>query len=190
MAIDGNNFVLLNTGPNDNTEETDQGQISQLIHDVKAGQTITGAYFFATTDWVPWNDTATIKLVPADPCSGFPDPCSPEILLAYADVASVGDFRATKDWERFSYTFNSNEAGSYILTMVVEDTGDHAYSSYLAIDAVRMSEPVCVYKLTGDLNRDCTVNFIDFAMMAENWLIDCNIDSNNMACIGPLQPRQ
>ncbi|MCX5637542.1 MAG: hypothetical protein NTX52_07600, partial [Planctomycetota bacterium] len=42
---------------------------------------------------------------------------------------------------------------------------------------------VCQYKLTGDLNDDCRVNFYDFASMAANWLIDCNIDPNNPACI-------
>jgi len=37
--------------------------------------------------------------------------------------------------------------------------------------------------LTGDLNKDCIVNFNDFAIMASNWLIDCEIDPNNPACI-------
>ena len=69
---------------------------------------------------------------------------------------------------------------------------------------------VCQYKLTGDLNDDCRVgwedvriftgqwldsdgsanldgfngiNLLDFALLADNWLIDCEIDPNNPACI-------
>ncbi len=42
---------------------------------------------------------------------------------------------------------------------------------------------VCQYELAGDLNDDCRVNLLDFAKIAENWLIDCNIDPNNPACV-------
>jgi hypothetical protein len=42
---------------------------------------------------------------------------------------------------------------------------------------------VCQYELAGDLNDDCRVNFYDFALMSANWLIDCNIDPNNPACV-------
>lgn len=44
------------------------------------------------------------------------------------------------------------------------------YQSY----AIR-KEP-CLYQLVGDLNDDCRVDYLDFAMMAENWLIDCNLN--------------
>jgi len=33
---------------------------------------------------------------------------------------------------------------------------------------------VCQYVLGGDLNDDCKVDFYDFAIMAEKWLIDFN----------------
>jgi len=42
---------------------------------------------------------------------------------------------------------------------------------------------VCQYVLAGDLNDDCEINFDDFAPMAATWLIDCNTDPNNPACI-------
>lgn len=32
----------------------------------------------------------------------------------------------------------------------------------------------CNYLVDGDLNRDCRVNLDDFAMMAANWLVNCN----------------
>jgi hypothetical protein len=44
------------------------------------------------------------------------------------------------------------------------------------------TEDMCQYKLTGDLNNDCRVDFYDLARMAANWLIDCNIKPNP-ACV-------
>ena len=41
----------------------------------------------------------------------------------------------------------------------------------------------CLYQLVGDLNDDCRVDFLDYAIMAENWLIDCNLNSENPVCI-------
>ena len=46
--------------------------------------------------------------------------------------------------------------------------------------AIRRS---CKYELAGDLNDDCKVDFADFAMMAANWLIDCNLNPENPACV-------
>lgn len=41
----------------------------------------------------------------------------------------------------------------------------------------------CRYKLAGDLNDDCKVDFADFSLMAENWLVDCREDPTNPACV-------
>ena len=41
----------------------------------------------------------------------------------------------------------------------------------------------CEYKLAGDLNDDCKVDFSDFEIMAAQWLIDCNLDPSNPACV-------
>jgi alpha-tubulin suppressor-like RCC1 family protein len=41
----------------------------------------------------------------------------------------------------------------------------------------------CLYRLPGDLNDDCRVDYLDYAIMAENWLIDCNLNPENPACI-------
>jgi len=46
--------------------------------------------------------------------------------------------------------------------------------------AIRRS---CEYNLTGDLNDDCKVDFSDFALMASHWLIDCDLNPENPACI-------
>ncbi len=45
------------------------------------------------------------------------------------------------------------------------------------------SEPSpCMFVLAGDLNDDCTVDFYDFAIMAANWLIDCDTNPSDPAC--------
>jgi outer membrane protein assembly factor BamB len=41
----------------------------------------------------------------------------------------------------------------------------------------------CDYKLAGDINGDCKVDFLDFAVMSANWLVNCNEDPCNPACI-------
>ena len=41
----------------------------------------------------------------------------------------------------------------------------------------------CLYNLAGDLNDDCKVDMLDFATMANNWLVDCFEDSSNPACV-------
>jgi hypothetical protein len=46
-----------------------------------------------------------------------------------------------------------------------------------------LTPSVCHFNLVGDLNGDCKVDFMDFAIMANNWLVDCNADPNNLACV-------
>jgi hypothetical protein len=209
-AVEGYYFVVLNTGGG--TEETDHSQLTQDVN-IVGGQYISGALFFSTSDWVPpWNDTATITLVPTDLNTGLH-----EILLAQKDVNAIGSYGAMADWEMFSHSFDSNEAGSYKLTITVQDAVDHAYASYVAVDALFLDmAPGCHYNLLGDINNDCkvdffdfnllanewlnacdgpiwcnhtdlnrsnTVDFGDFELMAMNWLIDCGIEPANRACI-------
>ncbi len=42
---------------------------------------------------------------------------------------------------------------------------------------------LCRYYLVGDINFDCSVDLVDFALMAANWLVDCNADSSDPTCI-------
>ena len=41
----------------------------------------------------------------------------------------------------------------------------------------------CQYVLAGDLNNDCKVDFSDLAIMASHWLIDCDLNPSDPACI-------
>lgn len=41
---------------------------------------------------------------------------------------------------------------------------------------------VCPNPPAGDLNGDCRVDFSDFALMASNWMLDCNLTPTHPAC--------
>ncbi|MHC4623685.1 MAG: putative metal-binding motif-containing protein [Planctomycetota bacterium] len=41
----------------------------------------------------------------------------------------------------------------------------------------------CHYELAGDWNLDCKVDFVDFAIMAASWLVDCGAEPNNPVCL-------
>jgi alpha-tubulin suppressor-like RCC1 family protein len=41
----------------------------------------------------------------------------------------------------------------------------------------------CQYELTGDLNNDCKVDFSDLALMVSHWLIDCDLNPSDPACV-------
>lgn len=43
----------------------------------------------------------------------------------------------------------------------------------------------CQFQLLGDLNNDCQVDFNDLALMASNWLINCNRTPDDPACVSP-----
>jgi hypothetical protein len=207
QSVNGSSFVLLKTGGGNSS--TDFSEITQIVT-VNAGDTISGVYFFSTIDWVPsWNDAANIYLSLYDPCSPGPNPPdsnSPEpkkddhlyygieIPLAYHDVNTVAIYRSQRggamaDWKRFFYTFQPGEEGTYRLVLRVADAIDEGYQSTLAVDALSITAgppgPWCDFKPVGDINRDCKVDIVDFAMMAENWLINCNITPENQACISP-----
>lgn len=53
------------------------------------------------------------------------------------------------------------------------------------IDNINISYSMefCGYKLEGDMDGDCKVDFIDFAIMAQNWLIDCRLTPENPECV-------
>ena len=57
-----------------------------------------------------------------------------------------------------------------------------AYLDNFVVDSGTIVQ-ICEYALAGDLNNDCKVDFRDFARMAENWLIDCQANPSNPACV-------
>jgi len=43
----------------------------------------------------------------------------------------------------------------------------------------------CYYILKADFNKDCIVDFSDFAELVSVWLVDCITDPNNIECLSP-----
>ena len=61
-------------------------------------------------------------------------------------------------------------------------------SDFIAIAAggnrsLALRKGPCQYVLAGDLNDDCGVNTADLAIMAASWLIDCELDPTDPACV-------
>lgn len=175
----GEFFVVLSTGdiaaP---LPDPQYAQIKQRI-DVSPGQRVAGVYFFGTCDYIPYEDFATIKLVPT-PDSGLRD-----IILMSISVGDVNSYGSMNNWDFFEYTFGETEAGIYELVLTVSDLGDAIFKSYLAVDNITL----CYAPGYGDLNRDCRVDMLDFTLFANDWLSDCSepnylADPNNNCWYG------
>jgi hypothetical protein len=41
---------------------------------------------------------------------------------------------------------------------------------------------VCYYLITGDLNDDCKIDLLDFSILAQNWLVSCDLTPYDPAC--------
>jgi hypothetical protein len=137
----GQNFVMLKTGGG--TQETNYSQLTQHIT-VTAGHNISGVYFFDAGDYRPYNDTGAIKLSPDQEIN----PNLSEITLAIKTVEDVGNYGAMEEWQSFSHTFTELDAGSYILTLRVEDAIDNILASYLLVDNVALTpEPATLLML-------------------------------------------
>ena len=157
----GESFVVLSTG--ELLPDPQYGQIKQQI-EVFAGQRLAGVYFFGTCDYIPYEDFATIKLVPIPPSS------LRDIILMSIDVGDVGSYGSMDGWDFFEYTFSEAEAGDYELVLIVSDLSDWIFTSYLAIDNITL----CYAPEYGDLDYDCQVDMFDFTLFANDWMCDCN----------------
>ncbi len=167
-SVEGDSFVVLSSG--DIQPDPPSASIQQYVF-VYAGETISGYYFFGTSDYLSYNDYATIKLVPYDSNSGLRD-----LTIVYVDVEEVGDYNSTAGWVPFEYTFSSGEGGAYHQILSVTDMRDRVYPSYLAADYMRL----CEHPAYGDINRDCRVDFRDLSWLASDWMQDCS-DPNYLA---------
>jgi hypothetical protein len=209
MPMDGQHFLLLRS---DNAGrrpliDSNYSQISQNIT-VTAGERLSGAYFFSTGDYIPYYDTGTIKLVPD---SGSNSANLHEILLAEKSVSDVGNYQTMLNWETFVHDFNDAEAGNYTLILQITDAFDRLFTSHLAVDALKLCympsgdinsdcrvdvndlQPLMTQWLNScdansgwcgktDLNQSGSVDLVDFAIFANNWLIDCSALPLDPAC--------
>ncbi len=161
-AAQGDRFVVVSS--DDYAPDPTVASIQQYV-EVLAGQSIAGYYFFGTADYIPYNDYATIKLVPADSNLGLRD-----ITVVRVEVADVNDYSSMEGWEYFERTFSPAESGPYHLIITVNDFSDAYYPSYLAVDGLSLCDQRPAY----DINQDCAVDFADFSWLATDWLQDCN----------------
>ena len=44
-------------------------------------------------------------------------------------------------------------------------------------------EVYCPYEIRGDFNGDCRVDYADFSLFTESWLVDCLKDNTHPACV-------
>jgi len=109
--------------------------------------------------------------------AGYPDH---DVYLTKVD--STGNLQWEKtfggSFDDYGYSVQQTSDGGYIITGETYSFGAGWSDVYL----IKLSAEVCQYELFGDLNNDCKVDFYDFAMMAANWLIDCNINPSDPAC--------
>jgi hypothetical protein len=164
LPYEGNYFVLLSSVDGGATFSEIRQQIT-----VNLGDRLTGAYFFGTHDYRYFDDWAQIQLVVPDTNNVVGEDI---VEVNVADVQSHGSMRG---WKRFDYIFDDvNQVGTYDLRIAVFDKDDSVLASYFAVDGLVICPNSPIY---GDINADCIVNFLDFAMLATDWMCDCS-DSN------------
>ncbi len=76
----------------------------------------------------------------------------------------IGDETRQRTSKRFNSRHNDNDPPFLMIRYTSEALG-------------------CPYKILGDLNDDCKVDFLDFALMAQNWLVDCLVNPDDPACV-------
>lgn len=188
-------FVVISSGEPHQDRDNYHSTIEQLVT-LEPGDILCGAYFFGTTDYAPYNDTAFGKLIPTDiivvskpyllldtdpdtgdfyNLFGIPenDTIHPNIgiELFRISVRDVGDYQSTFGWRRFTYAYDGIESATFRLFFQVRDGTDKYLSSYLALDNIRICKFAPEY---GDLNLDCTVNLDDFLVLSQAWMADCD----------------
>ncbi|OHB54515.1 MAG: hypothetical protein A2Y07_01525 [Planctomycetes bacterium GWF2_50_10] len=187
--VEGNSFVFLRTGGQ--SSEPIYTQLNQVIT-LRQGELVRGKFFFLTDDYSPYDDFASIKLLPHNTNQM-------EIELAYVTVRDVGDFNSTIKWRPFSHIIEPNQVGTYTLELKVQNAIDYLLPSYLLVDALAvLSDPNCNFMLAGDTDGDCKVDFFDLAVsqnladadeikyidaLARSWLVDCFYDPNQAQCV-------
>lgn len=134
---------------------------AQQVINVEPNDIISGQYFFGTCDYIPYGDDCYIKLIPH---SEIIDQNT--IILVYKSVEMVGDFSSMEGWEGFRYIFSKFQEGEYDLVLLVRDTRDSIWDSYMLVDSLKICSNIHNEQ---DLNFDCIINIEDFVVLATDW---------------------
>ncbi len=179
-SVEGQYFVLLSTGDAEGLRssfKTERSSIEQIIT-FMPGDIISGHYYFGTCDYMPYDDTGSIKLIPVDHNDGLYS-----IVLASESVSGLGNYQSTDGWQYFRHQFNESTSGDYLLYCEVRDHLDRVFKSYLALDNFRICRGI---PMLADLNFDCVVDYYDLNILSQAWLADCSdpnvISDPNIPC--------
>jgi hypothetical protein len=104
---------------------------------------LTGWAFFATTDYMPWDDAGDVRVVVERTAS--------DTVVFSSTVGEVGDYGSTP-WTPFSYEFHS--PGSYVLQLRVDNgNGDCSTESAVGLDMAQGSLDVDTDEITDDIDN-------------------------------------
>jgi hypothetical protein len=74
-------------------------------------------------------------------------------------------------------SWTPTSTGTYNITYTI-----YSGSGYTDKASANLTVTACPWYLAGDINMDCTADFSDFAILAQNWLTICQPSTSNPAC--------
>lgn len=153
-------ILMLTTGTNDELES-----YAQQIVTFQPGDVFKTLTFFGSCDAEFMFDYGVIELDPIGVGSTV------EILrYSFADTVHYNSYGG---WKRNEWHYPYSYEGDYYIRYLVSDGKDIAFT---ARTQMAVNSSVICPDNTGeaDLNCDCYVDFVDFALFAGDWLVDCN----------------
>ncbi|MFA5553464.1 MAG: hypothetical protein WCZ89_00640 [Phycisphaerae bacterium] len=166
-AASGSYFLVLSTDGND----VNHAQASQAIT-LRPLQTISGFFFFGTTNSIDSNSTGIIKLIPDVNTLS-------EITVLEVNINQIGDFNSMQEWGYFEYFVEPNQAGDYQVILYAADFNDSNGASYFCVDGLDSTYTL----LNGDFE------FFEYDEVADSNLPSFWDTNNNVSVANHLIPQ-
>ncbi|MCF7958445.1 MAG: hypothetical protein K9M57_08360, partial [Phycisphaerae bacterium] len=100
--------------------------------------------------------------------------------FSYHEVTDKYNFKFGPEWTGYDWWFTGPwDPSDPLVEMWPLDAVEVLPSSHIEIDYLIP----CRYTLPGDVDKDCKVDLVDFALLAASWLADCVINPGDPACI-------
>lgn len=143
---------------------------------VPLGSAFTNAFQNATN-----KNNALIVRVSLGPDTGA--------MLEWATLADPNNF--VREFNTIGMPAGSNYMGSNMVSsadpvwVFFSGAGDGASSARAIVDDIKVETTAipCLFEIPGDFTGDCKIDIQDFAMMAENWLLDCDQNPGDPGCV-------